>query len=383
MAQNNVSPQLKAGGNILPHTFVKPSATADNTGLQCGANEQMLGISQEGLRDAPGLTGASSYAAIDGDTVKIYGLGDICLLKAGSGGYTRGDRLKSDATGGGVPIAGTGANQNVGAIALESAAAGELGRVQIILLSIEPDSEAVTYFADDQPLQFGTGQDTSLEWSTNDASDHSLVLGLGDTSQMLHITDLAAKDSDWAVTSPTHPTVYIHSNTTPITDYLAIGAHDGTTASMDVVGGTTLALKIAGTAAATLTATALTLTDAVNIVVDSTTGTKIGTATTQKLGFFNATPVVQRSAYTQTYSTADKTHASLTCAALTDNTAGTANTTLQALSDGTTWANDVAAARNNFADLAASNNAIIVDLTDLKQLVNSIIDDLQALGLVA
>lgn len=36
-----------------------------------------------------------------------------------------------------------------------------------------------------------------------------------------------------------------------------------------------------------------TLTDGANIGVGSTTGTKIGTATTQKLGFFNATPVVQ------------------------------------------------------------------------------------------
>jgi hypothetical protein len=33
-----------------------------------------------------------------------------------------------------------------------------------------------------------------------------------------------------------------------------------------------------------------------NIVTDTTTGTKIGTATTQKIGFFNATPVVQQAA---------------------------------------------------------------------------------------
>ena len=32
----------------------------------------------------------------------------------------------------------------------------------------------------------------------------------------------------------------------------------------------------------------------VNIVLGTTTGTKIGTATTQKLGFWNATPVVQQ-----------------------------------------------------------------------------------------
>lgn len=39
-----------------------------------------------------------------------------------------------------------------------------------------------------------------------------------------------------------------------------------------------------------------TLSDANNIAVGATTGTKIGTATTQKLGFFNATPVVQQAA---------------------------------------------------------------------------------------
>lgn len=36
-----------------------------------------------------------------------------------------------------------------------------------------------------------------------------------------------------------------------------------------------------------------TLADAANIAVDTTTGTKIGTAVGQKIGFWNATPVVQ------------------------------------------------------------------------------------------
>lgn len=39
--------------------------------------------------------------------------------------------------------------------------------------------------------------------------------------------------------------------------------------------------------------------DAENVVLDTTTGTKIGTATTQKLGFWNATPVVQPAGVTQ------------------------------------------------------------------------------------
>lgn len=37
----------------------------------------------------------------------------------------------------------------------------------------------------------------------------------------------------------------------------------------------------------------LTIADAKNIVLNTTTGTKIGTATTQKLAFYNATPIVQ------------------------------------------------------------------------------------------
>ena len=39
----------------------------------------------------------------------------------------------------------------------------------------------------------------------------------------------------------------------------------------------------------------LTMGDAGNIILNTSTGTKIGTATSQKLGFWNATPVVQQS----------------------------------------------------------------------------------------
>lgn len=152
---------------------------------------------------------------------------------------------------------------------------------------------------------------------------------------------------------------------------------DASASTLSTVGAA--AISLAG--GLTLATTGLTLTD-VNVVLSATTGTKIGTATTQKLGFYNATPIVQPSAYTQTYSTADKTHANLTSATLTDSSAGTPATTITALSDGTTYANDVASLRNNLASLAAQNNALRVDLVDAKGVINSIIDDLQALGLV-
>ena len=83
--------------------------------------------------------------------------------------------------------------------------------------------------------------------------------------------------------------------------------------------------------------------------------------------------------FTQTYSTANATVAAPTAVTLVDNTAGTANTTLQALSDGSTYANDVAAIRNNFADLAAAVNALIADDLDNRQSINAIIDLLEGI----
>lgn len=51
----------------------------------------------------------------------------------------------------------------------------------------------------------------------------------------------------------------------------------------------------------------ITVADASDIALGTTTGTKFGTATTQKLGFFNATPVVQPAAYTPSNVTTDRT----------------------------------------------------------------------------
>lgn len=61
-----------------------------------------------------------------------------------------------------------------------------------------------------------------------------------------------------------------------------------------VAGGTGATVSIAPTNATGISLGATTtMADATNLVVGSTTGTKIGTATTQKIGFYNQTPVVQ------------------------------------------------------------------------------------------
>lgn len=125
-----------------------------------------------------------------------------------------------------------------------------------------------------------------------------------------------------------------------------------------------------------------TLSEGVNLTLGTATGTKFGTATAQLLAFHNATPTDQCPAYTQTYSTADRTVGNPTAATLTDNSAGTADATLEALVSGTVYATDVAAIRNNFADLAAMVNKLTADTLSTKKNATSIIDDLQEKGLV-
>ena len=117
------------------------------------------------------------------------------------------------------------------------------------------------------------------------------------------------------------------------------------------------------------------------------------------ISFFNQTPVARASAYTQTFSTANKTHANRTAAALTDNSGGSASPggTIAAIADiaiSTSGGNTYADAATNTAvnavvddianaveELADQINKLVVDQADTAQVANSLIDDLQSLGL--
>jgi hypothetical protein len=100
-------------------------------------------------------------------------------------------------------------------------------------------------------------------------------------------------------------------------------------------------------AGATTLAGNLTINDTFNVVLATGTGTKIGTAAGQKLGFYNATPVVQPAGANQ--------------AALTNSTGGTADGTLAAVS-GT---GDDADINNNFTELHTLLNEIRTALVNL------------------
>jgi len=88
-----------------------------------------------------------------------------------------------------------------------------------------------------------------------------------------------------------------------------------------------------------------------------------------EIGFGTVAPVaVPRSAYTQTYSTADKTHANMTSADVV--TTAATNSSPYGYSQAQADA------------IVTAINALRADVIDCKQVVNSLIDDLQALGLV-
>jgi hypothetical protein len=120
-----------------------------------------------------------------------------------------------------------------------------------------------------------------------------------------------------------------------------------------------------------------TLADAANIVLGTTTGSKIGTAVTQKLGFWNVTPVVQPAAAAQAAAAAQ------TQDALTDSTGGSASTTLAAITAGAAYAQaDLTAIKNAIASLAAQLAKIKTDVTNVKTLQDATRTALVNTGLI-
>lgn len=117
----------------------------------------------------------------------------------------------------------------------------------------------------------------------------------------------------------------------------------------------------------TVTVPGLTISDATDITINATTGTKIGQSGS-KIGFFGVTPVVRPTAITQTYATTSSTHANVTqIAAPAGGTGATAG------------AYDTAAHRDA---MITSVNAAMTDIANVKQVLNIVIDQLQALGLL-
>jgi len=124
---------LMANGTIRSSRFIRPDVSNDFKCLEATANAEILGVAMEGTNYPP-LSDlvSTSNAATQGQYMKYYGEGEVCLVEAGAA-ITRFDKVKADSVGRAVTIASSGTTlQNIGARALQSAAAaGELILVQV------------------------------------------------------------------------------------------------------------------------------------------------------------------------------------------------------------------------------------------------------------
>jgi len=187
-------------------------------------------------------------------------------------GYTDGDNAITIADGGGITaaagITSTAAANSFGATAFSGAitfdaATRDIGTTSVGLNDLHIDSGGVINFdagdvtlthssntlaiaggnvtfdsstghADNASVLLGGSSDAALLWSTGDASNHALVLAVGDTSQALHITDLGAKGTDWNVSADTNPSIYLHSNSSPASTYMKLDVDGISNASGDM-----------------------------------------------------------------------------------------------------------------------------------------------------
>jgi hypothetical protein len=131
MSQYAITPNLYAGGVIAPMTFVMMDVSNAFHVLQATANAIPVGVTQVGSHDAGGYPGSSANAVtVAGQPLEIFGPGSVVGLVIGTGGCTTGDFLESDSSGRGVTSSVSG--HNVGALALEPAAANGVARVLLM-----------------------------------------------------------------------------------------------------------------------------------------------------------------------------------------------------------------------------------------------------------
>lgn len=135
----NTPPNLMAGGNISPSRFVMMD-TDPNQCIQATDNAETIGVTHDSTNYAPlSDQTVSEYAAKDGQNVRLFGDGDVCLITAAEA-LSVGDEVKADGDGKAQAIATTGTtNQQVAAVMLEAASAEDvLAKCYLIKKVIRP-----------------------------------------------------------------------------------------------------------------------------------------------------------------------------------------------------------------------------------------------------
>lgn len=112
--------------------------------------------------------------------------------------------------------------------------------------------------------------------------------------------------------------------------------------------------------------------DGADVALGASTGTRIGTAPTQKLGFWSASPVARPGSYVQTYAAAGRT--------LNAYTPAPASTAYSGLASGQAGSPYAASADLNSLRVAYENLRAFSENTT--QVLNALINDLKSMGLL-
>lgn len=124
MFRNIGLPGFHVTADVAPSVFLKLVTTEDFGLVTAGAGDSIYAVSQRGQERSPGLPGSdAAVAASAAKTLDIYGPGDYCSVVVGAT-VTRGQWVKSDASGAATPHTTGGAF--VAGQALNAGAVGAL-----------------------------------------------------------------------------------------------------------------------------------------------------------------------------------------------------------------------------------------------------------------
>jgi hypothetical protein len=266
-------------------------------------------------------------------------------------------------------------------------------------------------------LSTGSSISAGTRWTiASTAADWNLTHLIADATITLSSTDTGLANVDMLVLDPNTGSTFADAvlvstgNVTATTGNIVATAGDLIATAGAVNAGTTVTAGTGLTVTtgnATITAGNLVMTNGnVAFTSGSVTGaTDIGTVTVTTtgkvtvgteieidgalnhdgttVGFYGVTPVVRASAYTQTFATASRTHANPTAAALTvvyttDDPAIAPNGTIT-IADGDIPSNNELL--EFCEELADQVSKLVTDLANAKQVINSLVDDSQAIGI--
>jgi hypothetical protein len=294
--------------------------------------------------------GADVYAADDG---KVAATGSVALGRALEAATADGDiievlPLADLSQAGGAEAEVTGGSGGITAVDLVYVSDQTAGAMTVLKAQATSGGRFADYICPQAIAAAATGQ--ALKVYLLQGIDTSA----GSVGDPVYLADGAA--GGYTLTKPT-ATDKVQIVGRIVEDHATTGAilfdlsgpqqveHDHSSAAE---GGSTLGAHGSGT---------ITLADEANLVANTNIGSRIGTATGQKIGFWNATPVVQQSHIADPASAAAQTQDTLT-----DNGGGTADQTVASMAAPTTITDSTGLDGTHDDTLAAT--AALVTLTD-------------------